>query len=71
MQKDILRKILLRTERFFKVRFDQIILLAQGDLADRSVDVYHKTLSDGRQVWVEVRNGAEITNGGINLVPRP
>lgn len=36
-----------------------------------SISVYRETLSDGRQVWVEVRNGTEITNGGVNLTPRP
>jgi hypothetical protein len=33
------------------------------------VDVYKKLLSDGRQVWVEIRNGV-IQNGGINNVPK-
>ena len=32
---------------------------------------YQQVLADGRQVWVEVRNGTEITNGGVNDVPRP
>jgi hypothetical protein len=36
-----------------------------------SISVYRELLSDGRQVWVEVRRGTEITNGGINEVPRP
>ena len=35
-----------------------------------SIGVYRETLSDGRQVWVEVRDGSEITNGGVNDVPR-
>ncbi len=30
---------------------------------------YKRVLPDGRQVWAEVRNG-EITNGGVNYVPR-
>ncbi len=32
---------------------------------------YRRLLDDGRQVWAEVRNGSEITNGGVNEVPRP
>jgi RHS repeat-associated protein len=36
-----------------------------------SISVYRDLLPDGRQVWVEVRNGTEITNGGVNDVPRP
>lgn len=35
-----------------------------------SISVYRETLPDGRQVWVEVRNGTEITNGGVNDPPR-
>lgn len=35
-----------------------------------SISVYRELLPDGRQVWVDVRKGAEITNGGINAVPR-
>ncbi len=35
-----------------------------------SISVYRQLLPDGRQVWVEVRNGVEITNGGINEIPR-
>jgi hypothetical protein len=30
---------------------------------------YQQVLDDGRVVWVEVRNGTEITNGGVNAVP--
>ena len=33
------------------------------------VDTYRQTLSNGSQVWAEVHNG-EITNGGVNAVPR-
>ena len=28
-----------------------------------------KTLSDGTQIWVQIRDG-RITNGGINRIPR-
>jgi RHS repeat-associated protein len=35
-----------------------------------SISVYRQLLADGRQVWVEVRNGTTITNGGVNEVPR-
>ncbi|WP_231381745.1 hypothetical protein, partial [Rhodanobacter sp. OR87] len=35
-----------------------------------SISVYRETLPDGRQVWVEVRNGTQITNGGVNEVPK-
>jgi hypothetical protein len=35
-----------------------------------AISIYRQTLADGRQVWVEVRNGTEITNGGVNLTPR-
>lgn len=35
-----------------------------------SISLYRELLPDGRQVWVEVRNGVEITNGGVNRVPR-
>lgn len=31
---------------------------------------YFQTLPDGTQAWVEVRNGVEITNGGLNATPR-
>lgn len=31
---------------------------------------YFQTLPDGTQAWVEVRNGVEITNGGVNVTPR-
>lgn len=30
---------------------------------------YFRILPDGTQVWAEVRNG-EITNGGLNDIPR-
>ncbi|WP_217154266.1 hypothetical protein [Rhodanobacter denitrificans] len=35
-----------------------------------SISVYRETLPDGRQVWVEVRNGTQITNGGVNDVSK-
>jgi hypothetical protein len=35
-----------------------------------SISIYRQNLADGRQIWVEVRNGTEITNGGVNLTPR-
>ena len=35
----------------------------------KGVSTYRKLLGNGRQVWVEV-HGGEITNGGINRVPR-
>jgi hypothetical protein len=31
---------------------------------------YFWTLSNGKQAWAEVRNGSEITNGGLNATPR-
>ncbi len=31
---------------------------------------YYKTLPDGTQAWAELRNGTEITNGGLNVIPR-
>jgi RHS repeat-associated protein len=33
------------------------------------VDVYRETLSNGTQVWAEVKEGS-ITNGGVNTTPR-
>jgi hypothetical protein len=33
------------------------------------LETYHQNLPDGRQVWVEVRDGI-ITNGGVNNTPR-
>ncbi|HEY8816717.1 MAG TPA: RHS repeat-associated core domain-containing protein, partial [Candidatus Dormibacteraeota bacterium] len=33
------------------------------------ISLYFQDLPDGTQVWVQVRNG-EITNAGLNLVPR-
>ena len=35
-----------------------------------SLAKYFRTLPDGSQVWVEVRNGVEITNGGVSAIPR-
>lgn len=34
------------------------------------IDTFRRLLDDGTQVWVEVRNGV-ITNGGLNVIPRP
>jgi hypothetical protein len=31
---------------------------------------YFQTLPNGTQAWAEVRNGIEITNGGVNATPR-
>lgn len=31
---------------------------------------YYKTLPDGTQVWADVRNGVEITKGGLNVIPK-
>ncbi len=31
---------------------------------------YFQTLPDGTQAWAAVRNGIEITNGGVNVTPR-
>jgi hypothetical protein len=35
-----------------------------------TLDTYKEKLASGAEVWVEVRNGTEITNGGINPTPR-
>jgi len=35
-----------------------------------TLDTYFLTLNNGKQVWAEVRNGSEITNGGLNDTPR-
>jgi hypothetical protein len=35
-----------------------------------TLEKYFVTLPGGRQAWAEVRNGNEITNGGINQTPR-
>ncbi|WP_155856191.1 hypothetical protein [Cellulomonas sp. URHD0024] len=35
-----------------------------------SIARYFKELPDGAQSWAEVRNGTEITNGGLNVIPR-
>ena len=34
-----------------------------------SLAKYFRTLSDGTQAWAEVRGG-QITNGGLNVIPR-
>ena len=31
---------------------------------------YYRALPDGTQAWAFVRNGTEITNGGLNVIPR-
>jgi RHS repeat-associated protein len=43
---------------------------AVGTRAGGAITVYRQLLPDGRQVWVQVRNGHEITNGGVNTIPR-
>ncbi len=35
-----------------------------------TLSTYFQTLPDGTQAWAEVRNGTEITNGGLNVIPR-
>ena len=45
-------------------------LVAERSLGSSVLRSYQKLLPDGSQVWAEVRNGAEITNGGLNSVPR-
>ena len=35
-----------------------------------TLEKYFQDLPDGTQAWVEVRNGTEITNGGVNATPR-
>jgi hypothetical protein len=35
-----------------------------------SLAKYVQNLSNGTQAWAEVRNGTEITNGGLNVMPR-
>jgi hypothetical protein len=45
-------------------------LVAERSLGSSVLRSYQKLLPDGSQVWAEVRDGAEITNGGVNSVPR-
>lgn len=45
-------------------------LVSTRSVGGLTLSSYQRLLPDGRQVWVEVRNGVEITNGGVNLVPR-
>jgi RHS repeat-associated protein len=35
-----------------------------------TLSTYNESLPDGTQVWVEVRNGTTITNGGLNVFSR-
>lgn len=35
-----------------------------------SIARYFRELPDGTQAWAEVRNGTQITNGGLNVIPR-
>jgi RHS repeat-associated protein len=42
-----------------------------GVRPEGSISVYRQLMADGRQVWVEVKDGTEITNGGVNELPRP
>jgi hypothetical protein len=54
---------------------EQLLRETAGNSANKvgtrpgGVDVYVTELPDGSQVWVEVFKG-EITNGGVNDVPR-
>ena len=51
--------------------FDPANLRSTVRLPDGStLEKYFQDLPDGTQVWVEVRNGTEITNGGVNATPR-
>ncbi len=45
-------------------------LVAERTIGSSVLRSYQKILPDGRQVWAEVRNGFEITNGGVNVIPR-
>lgn len=45
-------------------------LVAEKSLGSSVLRSYQRLLPDGRQIWAEVRNGVEITNGGVNAVPR-
>ena len=45
-------------------------LVAERTIGSSVLRSYQQVLPDGRQVWVEVRNGVEITNGGVNAVAK-
>lgn len=46
-------------------------LIGTRTIGSEVLQSYQQMLPDGRQVWVEVRNGTEIANGGVNSVPKP
>lgn len=45
-------------------------LVAERTIGSSVLRSYQRLLPDGRQIWVEVRNGVEITNGGVNTVAK-
>jgi RHS repeat-associated protein len=49
---------------------DEANLVATRNIGSSVLRSYQKILADGRQVWAEVRDGVEITNGGVNTTPR-
>lgn len=41
-------------------------LVGETRIPGGAIQRYRQSLPDGREVWVNVRNGREITNGGVN-----
>jgi RHS repeat-associated protein len=46
-------------------------IVGETRLPGTVISRYRQLLPDGQQVWVEVRNGTEITNGGVNPAAGP